>query len=80
MLLQGDAARRGIKLFCQWVFKNPYLDSQSCLMLHLWALGLRVKDGQKGAKEAWGDQEVKLEGIDGSSVRINNLTTSSSSV
>ena len=70
LILQGDAARRGIKLFCQWVFKNPYLDSQSCLMLHLWALGLRVKDGQKGAQEAWGDEAEVLESLDGAMITV----------
>ena len=27
-VLQGDAARRGTRLFCQWAFKPIYLDSQ----------------------------------------------------
>ena len=74
ILLQGDSARRGIKVFCQWVFKNPYLDSQSALMLHLWALGLRVKDGQKGAREAWGEQAAALEALDGSMVPMGGLS------
>jgi hypothetical protein len=28
LVLQGDAARRGSKLFSQWVFKNVYIESQ----------------------------------------------------
>ena len=46
ILLQGDGARRGIKAFAQWVFKNPYVDSQSCSLLHLLALGVGVKDNK----------------------------------
>ena len=46
ILLQGDGARRGTKAFAQWVIKNPYVDSQSCSLLHLLALGVGVKDNK----------------------------------
>lgn len=65
ILLQGDAARRGVKMFTQWVFKNPYIDSQSCNLLHLFALGVGVKDNQEGTIKLWGDQAAALEEIHG---------------
>ena len=65
IVLQGDAARRGVKMFSQWVFKNPYIDSQSCNLLHLFALGVGVKDNKEGTIKLWGDQAKDLEAIHG---------------
>ena len=63
--LQGDAARRGVKVFTQWCFKNVYLNSQSRSLLHLVALGLNCKDDKKGTIKTWGDQADDIEAIHG---------------
>ena len=63
VLIQGDAARRGIKMFSQWVFKNIYLDSQSCKVLHLIGLGVGCKDDQEGTIKLWGDQYDEIVSI-----------------
>ena len=63
--LQGDAARRGVKMFTQWILKNPYLDSQSCRVLHLLGLGVGVKDDKKGTVKMWDDQATDIEAIQG---------------
>ena len=65
VLCQGDGARRGVKAFCQWVFKNQYLVSESSLLLFLLALGLGYKDDATGAVSVWGDQLEAMRSIDG---------------
>lgn len=63
IVLQGDAARRGIKSFSQWVFKNPYLDSQSCGVLHLVGLGVGLKDDKEGTMKMWAEQAKEIRDI-----------------
>ena len=65
ILLQGDGARRGIKAFCQWVFKNQYMRSESAALVHLICLALGMKDDATGAMSAWGDQLPVIASIDG---------------
>ena len=65
VLMQGDGARRGIKSFCQWIFKNQYLSSESAAVLHLFALGLGYKDDATGAVSVWGDELDTVRSIDG---------------
>jgi hypothetical protein len=65
IILQGDGARRGIKAFCQWVFKNQYIDSESAALVHLICLALGLKDDATGAMTAWGDQLAVIQSIDG---------------
>ena len=63
--MQGDGARRGIKAFCQWIFKNQYLYSESAMLLFLFALGLGHKDDATGAMTTWGDELEAVRAING---------------
>ena len=65
VVLQGDAARRGVKCFSQWVLKNPYLDSQSPKLLHLFALGVKKKDNQDDTLVTWGEEAEPLASVVG---------------